>query len=205
MWLCRGWLGCARTTRCKGARGGHDSGLLPLPSLAYLVSPYFQSAVIGGRYEAQIMRHSSVMKYDAYWSGFREFLQERGVEAPHRIPNLQNPSNPHVCIRTVLRRGVQLNNVVLLFRGQRIRVEIHVDPEVNDIFDLLKNEREKIESKIGGELEWEASGDGARIAVYGTNFNPNDGNRRPAQYEWFLDMTRRFEQVFRNRIPPESP
>jgi hypothetical protein len=65
---------------------------------------------------------------------------------------------------------------------------------------LLKNNQGQTESEIGGNVEWQASGNGSRIAVYRTDFNPNDLSQRPEQYEWFLQKTQRFEQVFRGRI-----
>ena len=76
------------------------------------------------------------------------------------------------------------------------------DDDAKSYYQLLLQEKEKIEESIGAELEWMELPEkkGSRIALYNEEYNPKDEKSWPIQHEWFIQTLESFDRTFRNRV-----
>lgn len=91
-------------------------------------------------------------------------------------------------------------------QGGRVRAEIYIDQGDQDanksMFDWLEQDKEPIEDKFGGELEWERLDDrrASRIAIYRPG-SIDDGDAELIEYRsWIVEMLLKFKSVFGGRI-----
>jgi len=69
-------------------------------------------------------------------------------------------------------------------------------------FELLKQQKNEIESEIGTELEWEGlpNRKESRIAIRRLDLDPTDRTDWPEQHEWIANQLEAFDTAFRPRI-----
>jgi hypothetical protein len=171
----------------------------PAPRFSVVAKPndWSRGVVRASRQAAGSQLDDRARAYISYWSGFAAYLQER--KSSFRITT---PPRDYWYNFGIGRSGFALS-VSAGFRDRRLAVELYINHRAaKRAFDLLEADRTSIEAEFGEPLDWQRMNDkkASRIAVYRTDLDPRDENQRPAQYEWLLDHSRRFSQVFGNRI-----
>jgi len=94
-----------------------------------------------------------------------------------------------------------------------VRVELSiVDDYAIHYFEVLKQDRERIDAELGGETTWfsRPGQKTCRIYVRRDVVDLRDESEWPGLHEWMLKNLETFTSVFRNRIralsaPDESP
>lgn len=133
----------------------------------------------------------------SYWTEFRSHMEE--TNPPF---SLRNPWEKLWYGISIGRSHFRINCTVSKQKN-RIGVELYFDPEnAEEYFDLLKEEREKIESEIGSELEWERleGKNACRIVIYKRNADVENRDNWEEQFDWLEDNLYSFYTTFKERV-----
>ncbi len=132
----------------------------------------------------------------AYWSAFRDFLDERGAE--HWI----RPDLPRGewWGRNLGRPGFNIYAVVKpKSRSLSVMLEIS-SPDHATVHAALAAEREAIHRELGTEASWSSTEARDYVTTERKDLDPNDRTTWPEQHAWLLDQMERYRQVFRDRV-----
>ena len=89
------------------------------------------------------------------------------------------------------------------------RISIHIaltGEDANSYYNLLIKEKDEIEAKIGGELEWRTSGRASYVlALNKEETDPRNVEDWNAQHDWITSKLVTFDNVFRERLEKIDP
>jgi len=132
-----------------------------------------------------------------FWTKFSEYLKETGSKMKPQRPGYQ-----HWLTFTIGRSHFHIN-ALLSTREERIGVDLYLsEPEyAKHFFNILKEEKEKIEAEIGSALDWkELPEKRASRIILTSDMNPSDESNWSSQFKWLKDTLEKFDSAFRNRI-----
>ncbi|HCR86086.1 MAG TPA: DUF4268 domain-containing protein [Alphaproteobacteria bacterium] len=132
-----------------------------------------------------------------FWTKFSEYLKETGSKMKPQRPGYQ-----HWLTFTVGRSYFHIN-ALLSTREERIGVDLYLgEPEyAKHFFNILKEDKEKIEAEIGSALDWkELPEKRASRIILTSDMNPSDESNWSSQFKWLKDTLEKFDSAFRNRI-----
>lgn len=134
-----------------------------------------------------------------YWSKLLEYGKSTGLEL---YSNRTGSQEQWIGATSGIISGV-IYSLVLL--KDKIRAELYIDrksvEENKKIFDLLNEERELIESKFGGELNWERLDDrkASRISV-STSFIRDDYDNWNIAIKWHVENIKKLENAMQESL-----
>jgi hypothetical protein len=141
--------------------------------------------------------------YLKYWTDFSETVEERSRHLSPRKPRPQHWTN-----LAVGRSGCRLTARVSS-RNEVLAVELGLNDRENAVpfFELLKRDRQQIESEIGETLNWRLKPNKKECAVNveWEGEDPTDRDRWPRQHEKLADMLDRFYAAFSPRLKQLDP
>lgn len=132
-----------------------------------------------------------------YWTQLRQLLETCGSSVRGTKPRPQHWNNFSIGrskfgIRASVNTQKQFLRVGMSCKG----------PHALAHFELLKQDRDRIEEEVGGGLEWEElpNRKESSIAIRKLNVDPTNRNDWPAQHEWIVRQLEAFDSSFRQRI-----
>jgi T5orf172 domain/Domain of unknown function (DUF4268) len=148
-----------------------------------------------------------------YWTRFNDVRVER-----NSFPRFEN-AGPRFFHRYFLVRPSRRNGNRNIHYEGRIRIK---DPqvsmrvifktaeEIKELFDLIEQDREKIEQELGFSLQWmrDAGRHEAHIAIERDDLDPRNVGEWQLQHTWLSDVVSGFEKAIRPliaRLPTELP
>lgn len=92
-------------------------------------------------------------------------------------------------------------HIALTLNSQKnlLSCELYISKNKELFFSLL-SEKERIESEIGGSLEWKEAAVAARIILRKPVPSVFDENRSEEHFEWLESKAELFQKVFRERL-----
>lgn len=141
--------------------------------------------------------------YIGFFSKLLEAL--RKTDFPLRDVNPTGTSWIHVNTLPRDRSGQYALFAFAFARGKRFRVELYIDAldqeKNHEIFDILANQKLKIETELGQELSWEKLEDkrACRIALYHDGSITDSENELNELSEWATTMMLRLEYTLSER------
>ncbi|MDD4735730.1 MAG: DUF4268 domain-containing protein [Kiritimatiellae bacterium] len=133
-----------------------------------------------------------------YWEVFREFVLENSSAV--------RPQKPSPCHWMNFSIGTSKAHVAALLNTQAglisICLQLNKGKDRLAIFDLLMQEKESIQSQIGGILEWERKPEkkSSHIILRNPSLDPNKKETWPEQHQWLLGNLEKFRAVFGQKI-----
>ena len=146
-----------------------------------------------------IAKNISDSVYSQYWSRLLEYGKSNSLEL---YSNRTGSSDNWIAAASGIIPGV-IYSLVLL--KDKIRAELYIDrksvEENKKIFDLLNEERELIENKFGGELNWERLDDrkASRISV-STSFIRDDYDNWNIAIKWHVENIKKLENAMQESL-----
>jgi len=79
--------------------------------------------------------------------------------------------------------------------------------DIKEMFDLIAQDRDKIDQEIGFGLSWlrERGGQESHIAVERDDMDPREAAKWEQQHQWLSDVVSAFEKVIRPRVENLPP
>lgn len=133
----------------------------------------------------------------SYWTEFRSHMEETNPSF-----SLRNPWEKLWYGISIGRSHFRINCTVSKQKN-RIGVELYFDPEnAEKYFDILKEDKEKIEAEIGSELEWERleGKNACRIVIYNRSADVENRENWEEQFKWLEENLYSFYKTFKGRV-----
>jgi len=133
----------------------------------------------------------------AFWSSFKEFMEERGT-----FLKLRKPHPQHWYSIAVGRSKFEID---LTVRTQRPRIgcELYISGEqAKKAFGDLLKDKEEIEHELGEKLDWQElpKARDCRIALYKIGANIEKREEWNDYFEWLGEKAEKFHKVFSKRV-----
>jgi len=131
-----------------------------------------------------------------FWTSFKEYMEQTGTSLKLRRPRPQHWYNFSV--------GRSKFSIALTVNTQKKRLgcAIYIRGEnAKRAFSYLKEQSENIENELGYHLDWQELPDkqDTRI-IYYSNGDILNRNSWDIYFDWFKEQSKRFHQVFSDRI-----
>jgi len=144
-----------------------------------------------------IESETKAMQY-RYWQGLIDYLENNGSKL-----RTQDPRPQHWQTFAIGRSHFYIN-ARLNTRDNIISVDLTLADKNNAkaFFNLLLQDKDKIESEIGNKLEWRELPDNTKseISFSKDGVNTQNENDWSNQHKWFKENIEKFDKVFRKRI-----
>jgi len=133
-----------------------------------------------------------------FWQAFREYVLENS--------SVMRPQKPSPCHWMSFGIGTSKAHVSALLNTQvglvSVSLQINKGEDRLAIFNLLKQDREVIESEFDGPLEWEEKPEkkSSHIIIRNPGLDPNKRAAWPEQHQWMLETLEKVRAVFGERI-----
>jgi len=133
-----------------------------------------------------------------YWQTFREYILENSS-----VMRPQKPSAHHWMTFGI---GTSKAHVAGLLNTQAGLISVCLQVSKGEdrlaIFNLLEQEKDAIESEVGGVLVWEEKPEkkSSHIILRNPDLDPNKKNSWPQQHQWMLETLEKFRAIFGSRI-----
>lgn len=119
--------------------------------------------------------------YLEYWTQFAAAFQAAGIELRPPTPSSRN------AVRFSLRSGDMRMNAFTSVRDRTIGVELVLSsPEADGAYSVLERQKDVIEQRIGGKLEWNTHRASHRIALTQAGNDPLNRAQWSAQHAWII-------------------
>lgn len=138
-----------------------------------------------------------------FWEQFREYVLENS--------SVMRPQKPAPCHWMSFGIGTSKAHVAGLLNTQAglisVSLQINKGEDRLAIFSLLEQEKDAIESDLGGSLIWEEKPEkkSSHIILRNPDLDPNKKNSWPEQHQWMLETLEKFRAVFGTRIKSIDP
>ena len=132
-----------------------------------------------------------------FWAQFRDYMIQKSSQLQIRERKSTRALYFHIG-----RRGFMLG-VWQRVKRKDIGVSIYITGQNSKAyFDLLKEQRQEIDKKLGGQLVWweDPKGKGSRVYLKKDSMNLTDETDWHDQHEWLASKLELFDKVFRPRI-----
>jgi hypothetical protein len=133
-----------------------------------------------------------------FWEQFHEYVLENS--------SIMRPQKACPCNWMNFSMGTGKAHLMALQKTDTGLLSVNLQINKGDdrlaIFNLLKQDREAIESEVGGKLEWNEKPDKKRsnIILRNLDFDLKNKKEWPKQHQWMLETLEKFRAVFSSRI-----
>ncbi len=127
------------------------------------------------------------------WTGLKDYAADKKLPIKFQTPRYQHWTNISIGSREA-HIGLTINT-----RNPRLGCEIYIQNN-KPLYQLLAQNKEKIEQAIGAPLEWREADVACRIVQYKNGFDINAQDSYPQYFDWFLDRAVTFYKVFSKEI-----
>jgi len=159
------------------------------PKINVIEKPNYWSKEVKSSIESAKLTDTKKMQLD-FWTGLKEYAEDRGENISFRKPYPQHwydvsfgTSNAHI-------------SLTVNTREEEIACEIYI-PDSPETFEMLFNQKEKIESEIEESLDWQELPEkkASRIKLIKKYSISNETDWSEA-FDWMIEHVKLFEQVF---------
>ncbi|RIV18151.1 DUF4268 domain-containing protein [Fibrisoma montanum] len=134
-----------------------------------------------------------------FWSDFREYVNNF---IPKTSLNLGRTPRPQHWYDISIGTTKALIALTFNSRQKQLGCELYIRSD-GAFYQMLKNDKEKIEAEVGGPLNWMDLPDSTafRIITY-QNFNPTSESGWQSNFEWLKSKAEIFQKTFKRYLVP---